>query len=93
MVRKIAIVLAAMTAVAAATSVGAAARGMGHSYAHMGAAAPSFSHFTGPHRSAFRHRFRHRFALFGAAVPYDYDEGCYTRVWTRWGWRWTSACN
>jgi hypothetical protein len=91
-VRKIAIVAAAVAAVAAGSSAGASARGM-HGFSRMGAATPGFSRFAGPHRFAFRHRFRHRFAFFGAAVPYGYDEGCYTRVWTRGGWRWTSVCD
>jgi hypothetical protein len=42
-------------------------------------------------RFRFRHRFfRDDFAFVGA--PYgDYDD-CYTRVWTRWGWRVRSVC-
>jgi hypothetical protein len=83
-VHKIAIVVAAVAAVAAGASAGASARGM-HGFSRMGAATPGFSRFAGPHRFAFRHRFRHRFAFVGAAVPYGYDEGCYTRVWTRGG--------
>jgi hypothetical protein len=44
------------------------------------------------HRFAFRHHFfRHRFAFIGA-YPYAYDDYCYTRVWTPWGWRWQYAC-
>lgn len=42
-------------------------------------------------RDGFRHRFlRDRFAFIGA--PYGYDDGCYSRVWTRWGWRWSNVC-
>src|SRR6266853_2104057 len=48
------------------------------------------------HRFAFRDRdrffhhrfFRNRFAFFGGGYPYGYANGCYTRVWTPWGWRW-----
>src|SRR5713226_4625232 len=41
----------------------------------------------------FHHRFfRHRFAFFGAGFPYGYDDGCYARVWTPWGWRWRYVC-
>jgi hypothetical protein len=45
-------------------------------------------------RFGFRHRFvRDRF-FFGLGVPYayGYDDDCYGRVWTRWGWRWRSVC-
>lgn len=44
-------------------------------------------------RFAFRHHHRvffNRFAFYGAAYPYD--DSCYRRVWTRWGWRWASVC-
>jgi hypothetical protein len=45
-------------------------------------------------RFDFRHRFfRNRVAFIGA--PFVYGDGyddCYTRVWSRWGWRWTSVC-
>jgi hypothetical protein len=42
-------------------------------------------------RFRFRHRFfRDDFAFLGA--PYDYSDDCYTRVWTRWGWRVRSVC-
>jgi hypothetical protein len=48
-----------------------------------------FAH--GPH-FAFRHdRFFRRGAVVGAG-PYAYYDNCYTRVWTRWGWRWIYAC-
>jgi hypothetical protein len=41
----------------------------------------------------FRHHFvRNRFFI-GAPYAYAYyDDGCYTRVWTAWGWRWTNVC-
>jgi hypothetical protein len=77
-------------------------RGMG--FAHASVGRPGFNRFAGaPHvgrfahgnRSSFRHRFafrhhrffRHRVAFVGVA-----DDGCWTRVWTRWGWRWISVC-
>ena len=46
------------------------------------------------HHFAFRHHrfFRSRFAVLGVGLPYAYDDGCYTRVWTAWGWRWTYIC-
>ena len=42
----------------------------------------------------FRHHFRNRLFLVGG-FPYAYsyyDDGCWTRVWTPWGWRWRSLC-
>ena len=50
----------------------------------------------GPHLG-FRHNFRHhRFVFIGGAYPYyydyGYDDGCYSRVYTQWGWRWQYAC-
>jgi hypothetical protein len=80
--------------------------GFGHArpaFAHPG----GFRHFAGarpfafhnrfhPRRFAFRHRHHRvvfsRFAFYGAAYPYAYDDSCYARVWTRWGWRWIWAC-
>ncbi len=47
----------------------------------------------GHHFPFHHHRFHNRFFFVGA--PYlsaYYDDGCYTRVWTRWGWRWTDVC-
>jgi hypothetical protein len=41
-------------------------------------------HFAFRHGRFFRHR---RFAFVGGF----YDD-CYTRVWTRWGWRWIYVC-
>jgi hypothetical protein len=46
-------------------------------------------------RFAFRHdsRFRHHRRFFFVGGPYyGYDDGCWVRVWTRWGWRWRSIC-
>jgi hypothetical protein len=43
------------------------------------------------HGVAFRRRFfADRFAFVG--LPFGYDDDCYMRVWTRWGWRWVNAC-
>jgi hypothetical protein len=44
-------------------------------------------------RLAFRHHHRfffNTFAFYGAGYPYDDD--CYRRVWTGWGWRLVSVC-
>jgi len=38
-----------------------------------------------------RFRFRNRF-FFAAAFPYGYYDGCYERIWTRWGWRLINVC-
>jgi hypothetical protein len=40
-----------------------------------------------------RHVFvRNRFAFVGGGgYPYG-DYGCYTRVWTTWGWTWRDVC-
>ena len=46
------------------------------------------------HHFPFRHRFvRNRF-FFGAPFAYAsvYDDGCWARVWTQWGWTWTNVC-
>jgi hypothetical protein len=65
-------------------------------------AGPAFhsNHFVGNrfafNRFAFRNRFFHhrffgpRFAFVG--YPYGYYDGCYSRVWTPWGWRWRYVC-
>jgi hypothetical protein len=56
--------------------------------------------FTG-NRVAFAHHFpfhhhrffRNRFFFVGAPFAYAYyDDGCYERVWTRWGWHWINVC-
>jgi hypothetical protein len=46
-------------------------------------------------RFAFARRpfLRNRFAFFGGVYPYPYySDGCYSRVWTPWGWRWNDLC-
>jgi hypothetical protein len=61
-----------------------AAVGHPSSFARVGVAHP---------RSAFRHhRFHNRFFAFAGAYPYGYYDGCYERIWTRWGWRLTYVC-
>ncbi len=54
------------------------------------------NHIAFGHHFAFRHHhhhfFRNRF-IFAAGLAYPYyDDGCWVRVWTRWGWRWRSLC-
>jgi hypothetical protein len=94
MVSKMAILAAAVMAVSIGSTVSASARHGGM----MGSS--GFSHSGISHGFAFRHdrddrfHFRHRFFRDGfvfAGAPYDYDD-CYTRVWTRWGWRVRSLC-
>jgi hypothetical protein len=94
MVSKIAILAAAVMTVSIGSTVSASAR-------HGGMMSPGgFTHSGFSHGFAFRHdrddrfHFRHRFFRDGfvfAGAPYDYDD-CYTRVWTRWGWRVRSLC-
>jgi hypothetical protein len=94
MVSKIAILAAVVMAVSIGSTVSASAR-------HGGMMGPGgFTHSGFSHGFAFRHdrddrfHFRHRFFREGfvfAGAPYDYDD-CYTRVWTRWGWRVRSLC-
>jgi len=72
-------------------------RGMGFAHASVGhpgfgrfAASPHVGRFAHGRHFAFRHGrfFRHRrFAFVGVA-----GDDCWTRVWTRWGWRWIDAC-
>jgi hypothetical protein len=115
MIRKMVIALAAVAAVTAGLSFGAAAM-HGGGIGHGGFGGAGFGHAAFGHpggfgasmgarsfglrgdRFAFRDRFdfrrpfiRNRFAFIGGPFPYG-DDDCYSRVWTRWGWRWTSAC-
>ena len=52
------------------------------------------NHVAFGHHFAFRHhRFHNRFFFAGAPFAYaSYYDGCYARVWTPWGWRWTNVC-
>jgi hypothetical protein len=102
MICKIVIVLAAVAAVTAGSASTAEARmsgGFGHGF-HSGGgfhsfgggfAHPGFHHF-GHDRFFVHHRFGPRFGFFGGGYPYGYGDGCYTRVWSPWGWRWQYAC-
>lgn len=50
----------------------------------------AFNHL---HHVPFRHHVHNRFIFAaGFAYPYAYDDGCWARVWTPWGWRWRSVC-
>jgi hypothetical protein len=66
--------------------------GMGHpmAFSHAGFGVSHAGRFARGRHFAFRHHrfFRNRVAFVGG---YGYDD-CYTRVWTRWGWRWIYAC-
>ncbi len=91
MLRKMVIALAAVAVVSAGSTFSASARGMGHGGIGGGVSHAAFAHPGGGF--AFRHRFfRDRFASFGAAYPYGYDDDCYTRIWTPRGWLWRSVC-
>ena len=105
MTRSITITLVAVAAIAAGLAFGspATARGMHanspaatvhwggmHPNAWRGAGPWHGNMFTFQNRFAFRHHFfAHRFAFIGAPL---YDD-CYTRVWTRWGWRRIWVCD
>jgi hypothetical protein len=43
-------------------------------------------------RFAFRHHHRFFFNSFAFYGGYPYDNGCFRRIWTRWGWRLVSVC-
>ena len=67
------------------------------SHANVGAFSHPFAFHGGNHfvgrRFAFRHRFHRRFFFFvGAPYAFAYDDGCYVRIWTHWGWRWRNVC-
>lgn len=50
--------------------------------------------FIGRHAFFFRHHRFHRFAFFGAPFVYAsyYDDGCWRRSWTPYGWQWVNVC-
>lgn len=50
--------------------------------------------FIGRHAFFFRHHRFHRFAVFGAPFYYAnyYDDGCWRRRWTPYGWQWVNVC-
>jgi hypothetical protein len=69
----------------------------GHSVAFSGSHAAFANHAAfGNHfvdrGFGFHHRFHRRFFFVGGPGVYGYDDGCYGRIWTRWGWRWTNVC-
>ncbi|BBO03044.1 hypothetical protein SG09_23940 [Bradyrhizobium ottawaense] len=44
------------------------------------------------HRGFHHHHFR-RFAVFGAPFIYaGYNDGCWRRSWTPYGWQWVNVC-
>ncbi|WFU26239.1 hypothetical protein QA649_08545 [Bradyrhizobium sp. CB1717] len=49
--------------------------------------------FIGRHAFFHRHHFR-RFAFVGAPFIYAnyYDDGCWRRSWTPYGWQWVNVC-
>ena len=65
--------------------IGRAAVGHPGSFARVAVAHPRFAFRD--HRFRFRNRF-----FFAAAFPYGYYDGCYERIWTRWGWRLVNVC-
>jgi hypothetical protein len=81
MLRKLTIAIAAVSAIALGTTVGASAMHGGHFGFHGFHQGFAFHH----------HRFFHH-GFFFAGAPYAYDDDCYARVWTRWGWRWRPVC-
>ncbi|MBR0714505.1 hypothetical protein [Bradyrhizobium liaoningense] len=50
--------------------------------------------FVGRHAFFFRHHRFHRFAFVGAPFVYAnyYDDGCWRRTWTPYGWQWVNVC-
>jgi hypothetical protein len=51
-------------------------------------------HFIGRHAYFFHHHHFRRFAVFGAPYYYSnyYDDGCWRRSWTAYGWQWVNVC-
>lgn len=48
--------------------------------------------FIGRH-AFFHHRHFRRFAVFGAPFVYaGYNDGCWRRSWTPYGWQWVNVC-
>ncbi|UPK36809.1 hypothetical protein IVB18_05520 [Bradyrhizobium sp. 186] len=48
--------------------------------------------FIGRH-AFFHHRHFRRFAVFGAPFAYAaYNDGCWRRSWTPYGWQWVNVC-
>lgn len=58
--------------------------------------APMGAHFGGAQFAFRNHRRFHNFVAVGvggAYWPYYYDDGCWRRVWTSWGWQWANFCS
>jgi hypothetical protein len=86
---------------------GMRAGGMGGArFAHVGGpgfGGPRFAHaaigprFAGAgwhgHHGVFRHNHFRRFAVFGAPYYYaGYNDGCWRRSLTPYGWQWVNVC-
>jgi hypothetical protein len=86
---------------------GMRAGGMGGArFAHVGGpgfGGPRFAHaaigprFAGAgwhgHHGVFRHNHFRRFAVFGAPYYYaSYNDGCWRRSLTPYGWQWVNVC-
>jgi hypothetical protein len=78
--------------------------GMGHAGFGFGGGHFGGGHFGGMHVATAHpvmmfghgfhghHRFfRNRFVFVGGGGGWGYS-GCYTRVWTYWGWTWRNVC-
>jgi hypothetical protein len=66
----------------------------GARFAHA-AIGPHFvgSGWHGRHAFFFHHHHFRRFAVFGAPYYYaGYDDGCWRRSWTPYGWQWVNVC-
>jgi len=50
--------------------------------------------FAGGRNAFFRHDHFRRFAFFGAPYYYDsyYNDGCWSRYWTAYGWQTVNVC-
>lgn len=80
----------------------------GARFAHVGGSGfgfggPRFAHaaigprFAGAgwhgHQASFHHHHFRRFAVFGAPYYYaGYNDGCWRRSWTPYGWQWVNVC-
>jgi hypothetical protein len=80
-----------------------APRFAGGPFAARAAFAPRFAgagwhggRFIHRHAFFFRHHRFNRFAFVGApffyAGYYGYDDGCWQRAWTAYGWQWVNVC-
>jgi hypothetical protein len=60
-------------------------------HASFGSHAAFGNHFVG-RGFGFRHRFHRHLFFAGAPYAYGYDDDCYARIWTRWGWGLRNVC-